>query len=213
MKTKLNSRWIAGAMAAIAVLVLIPSAHCQSQQDIIPVIKFTDVPITEGIKNLARQAGINNFMIEPNIFKQPEPTVSFRWENITAKSALERMLKEQGLFIVENPQTGVAHISNTNLPPRNFDEDFIGSGTNAVIPLIAMDSVSLKDALVNLVRMSKGEIEIDPKLATSLATFTVYISVRLQNLTPKQALAAICENYNLQITKDEKSGVWRISPY
>jgi hypothetical protein len=123
------------------------------------------------------------------------------------------MLKEQGLFIVENPQTGVAHISNTNLPPRNFDEDFIGSGTNAVIPLIAMDSVSLKDALVNLVRMSKGEIEIDPKLATSLATFTVYISVRLQNLTPKQALAAICENYNLQITKDEKSGVWRISPY
>jgi hypothetical protein len=61
--------------------------------------------------------------------------------------------------------------------------------------------------------MSKGEIEIDPKLATSLATFTVYISVRLQNLTPKQALAAICENYNLQITKDEKSGVWRISPY
>jgi type II secretory pathway component GspD/PulD (secretin) len=213
MKTKLNSRWIAGAMAAIAVLVLIPSAHCQSQQDIIPVIKFTDVPITEGIKNLARQAGINNFMIEPNIFKQPEPTVSFRWENITAKSALERMLKEQGLFIVENPQTGVAHISNTNLPPRKFDEDFIGSGTNAVIPLIAMDSVSLKDALVNLVRMSKGEIEIDPKLATSLATSTVYISVRLQNLTPKQVLAAICENYNLQIIKDEKSGVWRISPY
>jgi hypothetical protein len=212
MKSKFNSRWIAGAMAAIAVLVLIPSAHCQSQQDIIPVIKFTDVPITEGIKNLARQAGINNFMIEPNIFKQPESTVSFRWENITAKSALERMLKEQGLFIVENPQTGVARISNTNLPPRNY-KDFIGSETNAVIPLIAMDSVSLKDALVNLVRMSKGEIEIDPKLATSLATSRVDISVRLQNLTPKQALAAICENYNLQITKDEKSGVWRISPY
>ncbi|HEX7470467.1 MAG TPA: hypothetical protein VF437_07025, partial [Verrucomicrobiae bacterium] len=189
--------------------VLVSPAQAQSKANIIPVITFGDVPITEGIKNLARQAGINNFMIEPNIFKQPEPTVSFRWENITAKSALERMLKEQGLFIVENPQTGVAHISNTNLPPRKFDEDFIGSGTNAVIPLIAMDSVSLKDALVNLVRMSKGEIEIDPKLATS----GVDISVRLQNLTPKQALAAICENYNLQITKDEKSGVWRISPY
>lgn len=198
--------------AVLCSLVFVLAAQAQSKANIIPVIKFTDVPITEGIKNLARQAGINNFMIEPNIFKQPEPTVSFRWENITVKSALERMLKEQGLFIVENPQTGVARISNTNLPPRNY-KDFIGSGTNAVIPLIAMDSVSLKDALVNLVRMSKGEIEIDPKLATSLATSRVDISVRLQNLTPKQALAAICENYNLQITKDEKSGVWRISPY
>ena len=62
----------------------------------IPLIQFQDVPITTAIENLARQAGIN-YLIDPKIgYGQPdqngqikaEPTLSIRWENVTAEQAL-----------------------------------------------------------------------------------------------------------------------------
>src|SRR5215831_14790714 len=63
---------------------------------VIPLIVMDDVPLTDAIKNLARQAGIN-YMLDPKIsYGQPDakgvpsvqPTVSIRWENVTAEQAL-----------------------------------------------------------------------------------------------------------------------------
>src|SRR5581483_2866024 len=63
---------------------------------IIPLIVMDDVPLTDAIKNLARQANIN-YMLDPRIsFGQPgpngqpvpQPNVSIRWENISAEQAL-----------------------------------------------------------------------------------------------------------------------------
>ncbi|MEI9959882.1 MAG: hypothetical protein WDM76_01760 [Limisphaerales bacterium] len=54
----------------------------------IPLIQFSDVPITTAIENLARQAGIN-YLLDPKIAYgqpdangqiKPEPTLSIRWE-------------------------------------------------------------------------------------------------------------------------------------
>jgi len=94
----------------------------------IPLIQFSDVPLTTAIENLARQAGIN-YMLDPKItFGQPdasgqvkaEPTLSIRWENITAENALLALLDNYGMQMVHDKGTGIARITTKDpaaLPP------------------------------------------------------------------------------------------------
>jgi type II secretory pathway component GspD/PulD (secretin) len=85
----------------------------------IPLIQFQDVPITTAIENLARQAGIN-YLIDPKIgYGQPdqngqikaEPTLSIRWENVTAEQALMALLDNYGLQLSEDRKTRIARIT------------------------------------------------------------------------------------------------------
>jgi type II secretory pathway component GspD/PulD (secretin) len=91
-------------------------------------IQFQDVPITTAIESLARLAGIN-YLLDPKIGYgqpdqngqiKPEPTLSIRWENVTAQEALLALLDNYGLQLVENPKTGIYKITTkdpTALPP------------------------------------------------------------------------------------------------
>jgi type II secretory pathway component GspD/PulD (secretin) len=85
----------------------------------IPLIQFQDVPITTAIENLARQAGIN-YLLDPKIGYgqpdangqvKPEPTLSIRWENITAEQALLALLDNYNLQLVEDRRTRIARIT------------------------------------------------------------------------------------------------------
>ena len=85
----------------------------------IPLIQFQDVPITTAIENLARQAGIN-YLIDPKIgYGQPdqngqikaEPTLSIRWENVTAGQALMALLDNYGLQLIEDRKTQIARVT------------------------------------------------------------------------------------------------------
>ena len=86
----------------------------------IPLIQFSDVPITTAIEHLARQAGIN-YMLDPKIgYGLPdgqtgqikaEPQLSIRWENITAESALRALLDNYGLQLVLDKKTGIDRIA------------------------------------------------------------------------------------------------------
>jgi type II secretory pathway component GspD/PulD (secretin) len=85
----------------------------------IPLIQFQDVPLTTAIEALARQANIN-YLLDPKIgFGQPdangqikaEPTLSIRWENIPAQHALEALLSNYGLQLVEDTKTKIYRIS------------------------------------------------------------------------------------------------------
>jgi type II secretory pathway component GspD/PulD (secretin) len=85
----------------------------------IPLIQFSDVPITTAIENLARQASIN-YLLDPKISYgqpdatgqvKPEPTLSIRWENITAQHALMALLDNYGLQLVEDPKTKISRIA------------------------------------------------------------------------------------------------------
>ncbi len=93
----------------------------------IPLIQFSDVSLTTAIENLARQANIN-YMLDPKIaYGQPdasgqvkaEPTLSIRWENITAEKALLALLDNYGLQMVNDQQTGIARITikDPSAPP------------------------------------------------------------------------------------------------
>ena len=85
----------------------------------IPLIVMDDVPLTDAIRNLARQAGLN-YMLDPKIgFGQTgpdgkpaaQPSVSIRWENITAEQALTALLNNYTLQLVEDPKSKIARIS------------------------------------------------------------------------------------------------------
>ncbi len=86
---------------------------------VIPLIVMDDVPLTDAIKNLARQAGLN-YMLDPKIgFGQvgpdgkvvAQPSVSIRWENITAEQALNALLNNYSLQLMEDPKTHIARIT------------------------------------------------------------------------------------------------------
>jgi type IV pilus assembly protein PilQ len=86
---------------------------------VIPLIVMDDVPLTDAIKNLARQAGLN-YMLDPKVsFGQigpdgktiPQPQVSIRWENITAEQALTSLLGNYNLQLVEDPKSKIARVT------------------------------------------------------------------------------------------------------
>ena len=86
---------------------------------IIPLIVMDDVPLTDAIKNLARQANIN-YMLDPKLsYGQmgpdgrpiPQPTVSIRWENITAEQALTALINNYGLQLVADPKTKIFRVT------------------------------------------------------------------------------------------------------
>ena len=86
---------------------------------VIPLIVMDDVPLTDAIRNLARQAGIN-YMLDPKIgFGQAgpdgkavaQPNVSIRWENITAEQALDALLNNHTLQRVDDPKSKITRVT------------------------------------------------------------------------------------------------------
>jgi type II secretory pathway component GspD/PulD (secretin) len=87
---------------------------------VITLITMDDVPLTDAIKNLARQAGLN-YILDPKVtFGQvgpdgktplPQPSVSIRWENVTAEQALTALLGTYNLQLVEDPKSKIARIT------------------------------------------------------------------------------------------------------
>lgn len=106
--------------AAAPGSVLTPSGSPQPGA-IIPLIVIDEAKLTDAIRSLARMAGLN-YMLAPTIpFGQPdpahpgtilpEPTVSIRWENVTAEQALLALLNNYTLQLVEDPKSKIARIT------------------------------------------------------------------------------------------------------
>ena len=86
---------------------------------VIPLILMDDVPLTDAIRNLARQAELN-YMLDPKIgYGQPgpdgkttpQPMVALRWEKVTARQALRALLVNYSLQLSEDPATKIARIT------------------------------------------------------------------------------------------------------
>src|SRR5205085_2624779 len=84
-----------------------------------PLIVMDDVPLTDAVKNLARQASLN-YMLDPRLnLGQPgadgkvtsQPMVSIRWENITAQQALTALLNNYNLQLIMDQKTKIARVT------------------------------------------------------------------------------------------------------
>lgn len=90
-----------------------------SANNINDLIVIDDTPLLDAIRNLARTAGIN-LMIDPRVnYGQPgadgkiipQPSVSIRWEKITAEQALLALLNNYGLQAVQDPKVQITRIT------------------------------------------------------------------------------------------------------
>lgn len=212
-----------GFATLLAVCVLLPAARGQEStktQPTIRLIQMEDMPLKDAIRNLARQAGLN-FILDPRLDgpwgvaegkPAREPSVNARWENLTAEQALGRVLKEHGLVMIANPATSVARIAFTNQAVQPVPNSAIAGGTNGVIPLIVMDAAPLPDALRNLAKQAHVNLVIDPALPVASAgpgkrTISDYhLTIRWENVTPRQALTAILDNFDLVLVEEPATG-------
>src|SRR5262245_38310902 len=148
-----------------AIFSIIPVAR--SQQDntkppVIPLIVMDEVPLLDAIKNLARQAN-KNYIIDPQVLTSFGQTVSIRLQNKSAEQALDVVLTNHNLVLVDNPATTVARIANQKQGIKPVDRSLVEQDASSVIPLIVMDEVPLVDAIKNLARQANINYLLDPK--------------------------------------------------
>lgn len=98
--------------------------------EVVPLIVIDDVPLTDAIRNLARQSGLN-FQFDPRVLApqvgadgKPTalPNVSFRWENVSAHDALVALLDNYSLQLARDPQS---HISKITVKDPKAEEPLI----------------------------------------------------------------------------------------
>ena len=206
----------------------LPSNSAALHTNVEPLIQFSDVPITTAIENLARQEEVN-YILTPKVSRQwdgsspagsvPEPQLSLRFENITCWSALNRLLNIRGLVLIEDPATRVARIAfrgqalpTVDVSLLSKEDNSSNSNTDVIIPLIQFSNVPLDTALENLSRQCELYIELDPLFYSDPQNQPPMLTLRWEKLTAKQALAAICENYDLIVTKNASTGIIQITP-
>ena len=139
----------------------------------IPQIKFSDVPITTAIENLARLANIN-YMLDPKIGYglpdangqvKPEPTLSIRWENITAENALLALLDNYGLQLIQDKKTGIDKITmkDPTAPPPLFTK---------VVQLKYAGVSNMIDAAQSVLSDKRSKVMTDPRTSQLVVVAT-----------------------------------------
>jgi hypothetical protein len=223
MKTNRIKFCLATTFAVFVFLGVTTMADGQST-DKIPSIEMHDIFLTDAVKIFARQSGIN-FIIDPKLFSNGEPKVTIIWTNMTAMEALTGLLKEKGLVLIEDKFTTITRITNTNQVANVVDASLLGSDpNNAASPpngsnlTVRFDETPLDVALKNLIEHDHINVILDPKIsgyvdpADNKFHTPPTVSIRWENITPRQAIVALCENYDLVIVKDSTTGVIRIKP-
>jgi hypothetical protein len=199
--------------------------------ELLPLILLSDVPITTAIENLARQEDVR-YMIDPRVSRQwwdsssagglREPLINLRLEHITAWNTLNRMLNVYNLVIIDNPITHIWQVRGADELACQYHPDASLLGldtnnpaalTNDSIPLIEFSDVQLYKALEALIRQASLPVVLDPQFKDDHeAVGQIYVSLRWEDTTAKQAIIAICQNYDLDIVKDGATGGLRIEP-
>jgi type II secretory pathway component GspD/PulD (secretin) len=78
--------------------------------EVVPLIVIDEVPLTDAIRNLARQSNLN-FQFDPKITASNQPNVSIRFENVTAQEALLAVLENHNLALVKEPKQKIARVT------------------------------------------------------------------------------------------------------
>ena len=208
------------AKRAVALAAVLFSAACivSAADDVIPLIRMVDVPLADAIKTLARQSNLN-YILDPHVPGSgfgpgrlaPKISITASWTNVTAQAALSALLKEHSLTMVTNPATTVMRIAPADLSVKPVPTSQVGTNTGSIIPLLAMDSVSLTEAVSKVASAASLAISLDPKLSTIEFDAQGTVSFRWERITARQALAALLDNYDLVMIEDRAKSAARIT--
>ena len=220
-----SSHFLVKAALAFALGLVLPFAVQSQSADNVPLINFQTVPITTAIENLARMAGLN-YIIDPKLFvaadgtTKPEPVLTLRWENYTAANALARVLKENHLVMTTNAFTTVVRITEAKTIFHPVDAKLLGSDTNGVIPIIKFSDVPLNQALTAMINHAHLPIVLDPQVSGDAPpappdykmVMEPLVSVSWHDLTARQIIVELCEDYDLTLVKGSTPGTVEIKP-
>jgi type II secretory pathway component GspD/PulD (secretin) len=78
-----------------------------------------------------------------------------------------------------------------------------------IVPLIVIDDVALLDAIKNLARQTGINFQFDPRV--TVQSNQPNVTVRFENVTAEDALAAVLDNYGLTMQADLKTHISRIT--
>jgi hypothetical protein len=204
--------------------------------DRISVSFDSEFPLLAAVTNLADQASIK-FVLAPELMTNGVPIEALnrpvgvvRYENVTARQALDTLLSQNNLVIGRRegfPGTIVAP-KDSNVVPLPVEGNDLAEGEmdspelqsffdpNKEVPLIT--------AIQMLGRLAKLNILVDPRLKTgftrqvgtnmvevpAVATNTVSLSA-YGGVTPRQTLDAVLNNYGLVLLQDPKTGFAQVT--
>lgn len=109
----------AGEASSTAVTAAEVATAPSEGDTVLTAVSIDDQPLTDAIKILARMANIN-YLIDPKVAFGtpgpdgkilPQPNVSIRWEKVTPQQALEALLNNYSLQLVEDPRTHIYRIT------------------------------------------------------------------------------------------------------
>lgn len=197
-------------ITVLVVLAALRSAHATAPANAVPVIRIQGASLSMAIDILARQSQLN-YILDPHLSDNSQ-SVSFMWTNITARDGLNRLLKEHGLELIENPATTVARIAPRNLHIKPVDAALVGRDDDApAVPIISMMSAPLDQAIQMLADQAKLKIVLEEgTLSSQAGQPTPMVSFRWENLTARQALAALLDCYDLTLVESPDTAVIHI---
>ncbi len=194
-------------LSLAATSALAADANRHPPDEVIPLITMDSVPLEDVIKSLARQAR-TNYILDPAALKwisDTRPQVNARWTNVTALTALQQVVAIYHLVTVTNPVTCVARIVRRGQEIRPVTEDELGDDHGKKIPLISIEGVPLAEVIKSLARKDQLNYEIDPKVdLNALGADNRWgpgVDLRLENVTARQALVALLDNYGLALVQ------------
>jgi len=91
---------------------------------IVPLIVMDAVPLADALQHLAHAAGMA-CKVDPGLLVDAngaQPTVTIRWENITARNALEAVAANYGLRLVEERERGRWHFAHEDSLKPKIDQ-------------------------------------------------------------------------------------------
>jgi type II secretory pathway component GspD/PulD (secretin) len=96
--------------ASAAVESAAQPSQVSQLDEVVPLIVIDDVPLTDAIRNLARQSGLN-FQFDPRVTSSNQPNVSIRFENVSAHEALTAVLENYNLALLKEPKSKIARVT------------------------------------------------------------------------------------------------------
>ena len=125
------------------------------------------------------------------------------------------MLTLRHIALIESPVSHVVRITRAGQPVNVVDASLLGldtnnpvTATNDIIPVIQFSDVPIETGFENLIRLSEVKAVLDPRVSD----YRDIVNLRWEKITAKQAIVALCENYNLSLVKDANRGVIEIKP-
>ncbi|MCI0745272.1 MAG: hypothetical protein L0Y58_07695 [Verrucomicrobia subdivision 3 bacterium] len=131
--------------------------------EVVPLIVIDEVPLTDAIRNLARQSNLN-FQFDPKITASNQPNVSIRFENVTAQEALLAVLDNHNLALIKEPKQKIARV--TFKDPKAEDPLF-----TKIIQLKYSDPTNLI-AIVKGTLSPRSAVVADPRTSQLIVTTT-----------------------------------------